>query len=111
MLQRIKYVTIHFTSYARAQPGPVEYTSNIHGSVFKDCVGRKRRRGEREQRCALRVSYADQGSEKVCVWFAGGGSAIPSEGLCNAEGELRESASGETERGTGRTRTQRQPQV
>jgi hypothetical protein len=26
------------------------------------------------------------------VWFAGG-SAVPAEGLCNAEGDLRESAS------------------
>jgi hypothetical protein len=30
--------------------------------------------------------------DEVCVWFAGG-SAVPAEVLCNAEGDLRESAS------------------
>jgi hypothetical protein len=30
--------------------------------------------------------------EEGCVWFAGG-SAVPAEGLCNAEGDLRESTS------------------
>jgi hypothetical protein len=36
--------------------------------------------------------YTQTQGERRCVWFAGG-LAVPAEGLCNAEGDLRESAS------------------
>jgi hypothetical protein len=50
--------------------------------------------------CPLRRPLEER--EKVCVWFVGG-SAVPAEGLCHAEGDLRESASERKERGTGQT--------